>query len=304
MTPKDNVALICNPVGGSGKGAALLKQFSPPPHVDVLTTTAKGDAIMMARTAYEKGARSFIAVGGDGTFNEVVCGLMQARADAPHAHQIDPPLLSLVRAGTGSDLARTLNAHATIQEGFDALAKGGDPCDVGEIRFSASGTVRHFINIADCGLGGLVVRRVNRGLKRGPARAIFFYHSLMGLLKYRANVVTVHANDTTFAAKVDNLVIANGRYFGGGMFVAPKASPTDGEFMVVVFRHRPALWTMLNMRHLYNGSHLSLPSVSSFNASTLRVEGGDGIWFDIDGEEGEQPPATLTCLHHAVRIAQ
>ena len=166
--------------------------------------------------------------------------------------------------------------------------------------------VRHFINIADCGIGGEVVARVNRSTARwAGGTATFLWHSLAALLSYRPRAARVEVDGETVEGRFQNVVIANGRYFGGGMCVAPGADCADGLFDVVLFGDLSRLRSLTGIRRIYAGSHLGTPGVSLRRGRTVRVTPLDDepLWFEMEGEEVGPAPATATLLPGAVRLA-
>lgn len=266
-------------------------------------TTGPGDATAIAAEALRRGAERIVAVGGDGTLNEVVNGCFAADGVPlrPSA------TVALVPSGTGGDFRRTLG----IPTAFDACAAllAADhrrPLDVGRIDYDGGESRRrYFVNIADCGIGGEVVARVNRSGKQGSGKLTFLYHSLVALLTFPGTRLRVKVDDRVRHGRFGNVVVANGRYFGGSMLVAPQADCGDGLFDVVLFAHRPRVRALTEIRRLYDGSHLGRPGVELLRGERVVITPLDVVrpaQFDVDGEQVGQAPAELVCLRHALRV--
>ena len=266
-------------------------------------TRSPGDATEAVRSALKDGCRRVVAVGGDGTLNEVVDGFF----DADGSPLGDHATLGLIPSGTGGDFRRTAGIPTTARSAVEILSDGSvRRVDVGRIDF-ADGTRRHFVNIADCGLGGEVVARVNRSrFKSGGVRgtAVFLAQSLAAMWTFGSHRVRVTLDDEQVVEHdVTSVVVANGRFFGGGMHIAPDATLDDGVFDVVIVEERGRLRSLTGLPALYRGRHLSQPGVSVHRAAMVRIECLEGpLLFDVEGEQIGSTPATLTCLPGALSI--
>jgi YegS/Rv2252/BmrU family lipid kinase len=271
---------------------------------DLHHTTGPGDATRVVRDALRAGVGRVVAVGGDGTLNEVVNGFFDESGD-PLGREA---ALGLVPSGTGGDFRRS----AGIPNDPAACARvlGGGRLrriDAGRIDFG-SGATRFFVNIADCGIGGEVVAAVNASRhKAGGARgsAVFLGISLRALLTYPGRRVRLAFDGAEPELRtVQSVVVANGRYFGGGMHIAPGALLDDMLFDVVVVERAGRLRSVAAVPSLYRGTHLRNPSVTVTRATELRIESADGqeLPFDVEGEQVGTTPATLRCLPGAIRL--
>ncbi len=273
--------------------------------VDVHFTTQPREATARTRQALEAGYRRVVGVGGDGTLNELVNGYFGAdgSAIAPNAS------LGLIPSGTGGDFRRTARL-LTAREAIAALvADQTRRIDVGRIdsqQPGVHGQTRHwFLNIADWGVGGDVVARVNNSrFKAGGARgtAVFLGISLQQLLTYGLRGVRVSLDDREIDRDVSNVVVANGRCFGGGMRIAPKAQLADGLFDVVLIGRMSRVQTFANIPRLYRGTHIGRPGIEHFRARVVRVEptGPEALNFEAEGEFIGAGAATITCIPDAV----
>ena len=274
--------------------------------VDVRMTAGPGDATALTRRAIAEGYDLIVAVGGDGTINEVVNGFFPSNGGAATPAS-DAPALGVIPSGSGGDFRRSLGVPCEIAAAVDVIASGtARPCDVGRLTSAAGGEARHFINIADCGVGGEVAARVNasRGKRIGGTPA-FFFHSMSVLMSYRARAVEIELDGELLERTVQNVVVANGRAFGGGMQVAPHACLDDGLFDIVIINAASRLRTARDMPLVYRGRHIGRDGVELRRATTVSVRhaaGEEPLLFEAEGEDFGATGAVLTCLPNAIRV--
>lgn len=255
-------------------------------------TEAAGDAVRIVREAIAAGAERIVAVGGDGTVNECVNGF------APGC----PAQLGVFPAGTGGDLARSIGLSKTTGDCTERLV------DLGRVTCSGRNggqVVRTFLNIASMGSSGLIVDKVNATSKRFGAKASFVFGTLKGLAQYENQRVRVSVDGEVAAEVVANTVaVANGRYFGGGMKIAPDARLDDGLLDVVVIGDIGMAFFVRYSGRLYAGTHTTMPEVLVFKGKQVVVEplGTDAMLLETDGEQPGQGPATFEVLPKALRL--
>lgn len=264
-------------------------------------TARTGDGIGLAVEAARAGAGHVLSLGGDGTHSEVVNGLMQLPVDAR-------PSFGLLPAGTGGDLKRLLRAHNTIAEAATLVRAGvAVPVDVGEVQFETDDGApasRFFINIASMGVSGLVCRRVNVSRKRFGGRITFFQATLGAIRAYTPATVrlTVDGQDLGIH-RVTNVAVANGRYFGGGMCIAPEALLDDGLLDVTLIHDAGLVGALRLAPAVYGGSTRPHPLLLRARGAEISVEMvANQAWMDIDGEAPGVGPATFVVHRHALRM--
>ena len=226
-----------------------------------------------------------VAVGGDGTLNEVVNGFFHNGAPIPTTSK-----LAMVPLGTGGDFRRTLRIPIEPKEAIAVLRTGvSRRLDAGCVTYQTpdgSTAVRHFINIADAGLGGEVVQKVGNGTKRFGSMA-YTLGGLRALVGFKNKPMTVDIDDVTHQLpKAQQVVIANCQFFGGGMQMAPTASPTDGVFDVIFIKNAGKIETMRGMNDFRAGKHLdqSNPKIELLYGKRVSVTSPKKVRIDVDGE--------------------
>ncbi|MGA7987329.1 MAG: diacylglycerol kinase family protein [Candidatus Dormiibacterota bacterium] len=269
---------------------------------EVHRTTEPGDATQAVRAALASGRRTIVVVGGDGTLNEVINGFFD-EAGAPIGGDA---VLGLMPSGTGGDFRRAVGIPHDPEAAARLIASGSvRHIDAGRIEFE-NGLRRFFVNIADCGMGGEVVARVNRSRFKGGGMwgsAMFLEASLSTLLGYVARTACIEIDGTRLERTVRSVVIANGLYFGGGMRVAPGAVLDDGQFDVVIINETGRTRALTGIPSLYRGRHLDRAEVEVHHARVVRVTcDGAPMLFDVEGEQVGTTPATLTCLPEAIAL--
>ncbi len=303
------VRVIVNPRAGRGIRdedlLALRARFvAQGLKAEFMITAAPGHAAELARIARDAGAEVIAVVGGDGTMNEVV----QAYID-DEGRPVAGPALAVLPAGTGGDFRRTLGLSKNLDEAVGRIRYGADhPADLGVLRFKndeGADACRAFLNAASFGLGGLVDRIVNKSGKRFGGTASFFLATAQGLAEYRNQPIRIRVDgELFFEGRVVNAAVCNGRYFGGGMCIAPMADPGDGRFEVVALGDLSVLEVLAFTGSIYQGAHLGKDRVHVTHGAVIEVEPlcPEPVLIDCDGEAPGRLPAKITLLHHAVKL--
>ena len=264
-------------------------------------TRGPDDARRLTIEALASGNRLVVAVGGDGTIHEVVNGFFDPEAPAAHGAE-----LGILPCGTGGDLIRTLGVSRNPYHAAERLLKGTSRrFDVGLARCQAGGREieRYFINIAEVGLGGAVVQRVNRTSKALGGFVSFLAGTLATFATYRPGEVTITVDaEAPRTLRAWNVVVGNGRYFGGGMRVLPEAQPDDGWFDVMVVGDVPRSALFANVLAIYRGTHLQAAGVEHFRAREITVEAREPLLLDLDGEQPGSSRVTFRLVPGALSI--
>jgi len=280
---------VAEAVGGAlGEYTLLLTER--PQHAEVLTAQALGD-----------GHVRIVSVGGDGTHHEVVNGFF--RDGVP----INPDAeMAIYPMGTGSDLARTLR----IPTGPEAVARLASPntiaCDVGCVQATGAdgaAAMRYFINSASFGIGGAVAERVNRASKAMGGFASFLWGSVQALFTYDPQQAELVIDGDAMDAVITNVFLANGRYDGGGMLIAPEAALDSGYLEVYVLKRVGVVDGLISLRRLYTGTLAARPDlVHHVRAKRVCAWSDATVPVGLDGELVGYLPAEAWVLPGAIRM--
>ncbi len=228
----------------------------------------------IAAEGHDRGYDAFVSVGGDGTANLVVNGLLEL-------DWVSPPTLAILPAGSGSDFIRSFAIPHRLESAADHLLDDSSyPVDVGLLEGSFGR--RYFLNAANAGIAARTVVEANRLPSRlGARRYLAGFWS--ALAKTAPDDVRVECDGRTIADKAWNVVIANGQFFGGGMHVAPLATTGDGLFDVQVFAG-PRREAPLVIRKVVKGTHLGLAAVLRTTGGSVIVDVPETWLVEADGE--------------------
>ncbi len=262
-----------------------------------------GHCTTLAAEAVEKGARTILSLGGDGTHNEVVNGILRAQKKPGSVR------LGVLPAGTGGDFRRMLVHNGSIQDAARALPTAPEaPIDAGLIRFvtdDGEPRERYFLNIASLGVSGLVDRAVNRSSKRLGGKLTFLIATLQSLPLYRPPLVRLHVDGQAVGDfRISTIAVCNGRFAGGSMNFAPRARLGDGLFDVTVVKDAPLLRSIPETPKLYDGTIVRSSLAEQFQGRRVRVEPLDDrkAYVDIDGEAPGVAPCEFEVLPHALKL--
>ena len=292
--------VIVNPSSASGStgeawpqiASDLRSQFGA---FRVVFTRQRGDAAALASEAARTGAKFIIACGGDGTVSEVANGILSSGKDVE---------LGILPSGTGGDFRRTLEIPSQSRAAARVLSTGRTvKIDIGRVSYvdhNGAEAMRYFLGVASCGMSTKVIERVK-------AEKISFAASLLQTAIRNDPVRLVVQLDDSHERHlvVSNLCVANARYFGGGMKIAPDAKLTDGKFDVVSVGDLSALKIFTSAPRVYTGSHLSMPEVSHALARKVTIRAADRtgeVALEVDGELPGKLPATFQIIPEALRV--
>lgn len=292
--PLVNARVLLNPnAGGADASDALRDAIRATPDVELYVCRNSGDATRLAAEALADGCDLVVAVGGDGTINEVVNGL---------AGDFGGAVLGVIPLGTGNDLARTLALPEDPLEAFQTAMQGTRrPLDV--IRVRSGGETAYALNVCAGGFTGEVNEVMTDELKEtwGPlAYLIGAVKALPDLEGYETRI----AWDEGPLEIIDalNVVVANGRTAAGGRPAAPRANPEDGLLDVVVIRNGSGAELAALAATALAGDYLESDLVVHERVRRLRVESRPGMWFNVDGELFTKEPVHFEALPGALRV--
>jgi diacylglycerol kinase (ATP) len=297
-----HIALVVNPRAGRGRVAREMPHLLEAIEgsgltVQVRETTHRGHATELARAAALDGADTVVAVGGDGTVNEVVNGLIQDDV------AISGAALGVVAAGSGADFARTFGLPAHVDHELIGIVGGSRRLDVGKIECEAADggpVVRYFANATEAGMAAATVERAER-LPRWLGRSRYLVAFWPSLVSFDPVTMTISTAVGTHQVHAHNLLVANGRYLGGGMQISPHSDPSDGVFDVQV-NVGPKRQAFMLIPKIYRGTHLPDDRILQLSGRRFSVTTETPVPIEADGEMVGVTPATFTVLPGALEL--
>jgi YegS/Rv2252/BmrU family lipid kinase len=263
--------------------------------LDVVHTQRPGHGETLARDALRDGRMRIVAVGGDGSVNEIVQGIMTAGlADTREV------TLAVAPQGTGNDWARSLGITREPRAIAAAIAGGRTMLhDVGAIDFpAAAGSRRWFINVAGAGYDAYVTERVPRPV---PSSFTYLRGALSGLATYQSPVFHIAAGGETIEGRLLLAFVANARYCGNRMHVAPTAVLDDGMLDVLAVQQLSLLQVLPKLVKLYRGRILGDRAVRHLRSAIVLVETDPPVAVQADGQIVGRTPARFSVQRQALR---
>lgn len=266
------IHFIVNLIAGAGRcneSFEVIKKrfFSMGIDYTVAYTQYAQHATELARqAAAERKDTVIVAVGGDGTVQEVAKGLLNTGS-----------IMGIMPFGTGNDLARTLCIPIDPDGALDVLL--GDnilKMDLGD----CNGEL--FLNIAGIGFDSEVVYATGKYKRFG--KMAYLLGVMETLFRYRGLNLSIDVDGLRVMVDALLIDVANGAYYGGGMNVAPGANPFDNAFNICVIKKVSILRFLLWLPKFMKGKHIALNDVLYFNAKDIRVECDRTSKLQLDGE--------------------
>lgn len=274
----------------------------------VAFTKGPGDGIDLAKRSAGDGRKLIIACGGDGTINEIANGIIESGTDCE---------LGIFPSGTGGDFRRTLGIPSEPREAARSMREGRTKAiDVGRVtyrNFDGEDVSRYFLNVTSFGLAAGIIGRVKGSnamnwlpLDTVRGRANFALSTLQEVVGIGTTTVRVKIDDgEERPLSTVNFCIANARYFGGGMMIAPDAKLNDGFLDVINIGDINTAKIILNAYTLYRGTHLDLPEVADTLAKRIEarpMNAGETVHIEVDGELLGMLPALYEVIPGALHV--
>lgn len=259
-------------------------------------------ATSLAREALQQGYEFIVSVGGDGTMNEVVNGFF--KDDQPINSEA---CLAVFSRGTGCDFIRSFGIKKGIDDFINILERNHvELLDIGKVSFcNASRQVKTklFLNISDAGLGGETTKRVNKTKKHLKGFLAFLLGAMLTIIKYRNKNIHLEIDGEVVREGSSNSeIIANAKYFGGGMYISPKSEANDGLLDIIVIGDFSTLELIANFHLIYKGEHLTHPKVYSYKGKKVKIMSTPDALLEIDGEQPGSTPAEFEIIPKAIRV--
>ena len=299
--------LIVNPNAGVKKGTKdwpkilrILREEKV--DFDFQLTSRRGHAIRIASEAILSGCRKICVVGGDGTLNEVLNGIMDQN-EVPCSEVT----LGMIPVGTGNDWCRMFNIPFDYLKAIHILKQQKTFLqDAGKVTYyhKDDQLKRYFMNVAGMGYDALVAKKTNilkeKGLG-GPLTYMYFVFASLFQYKFIEAVIEVDGK-AVFKGEIFSMNVGICKYNGGGMMQVPFAIPDDGLLDVTLIK-KTSKWIVVRYaRKLFDGSLVDLPMVTTFRGENIRIRSTGKVFLATDGESLGHTPFTFEVLPRCIRI--
>ncbi len=251
-------------------------------------TTGAGDATVAARVAVERRYDLVVAVGGDGTINEVVNGL---------AEQEYRPKLGIIPAGTTNDFARAVHIPRDVMAATDIIVQGDTiPVDIGRIND------KYFVNIGGGGRLTELTYEVPSKLKTMLGQLAYYLKGIEMLPSFKATEVSIEYDGKLFEGEVMLFLVGLTNSVGGFEKLAPNSSINDGLFSLLILK-KTNLADFIRVATLaLRGEHINDPNVIYTQANRIKVQSHDKVQLNLDGEFGGLLPAEFVNLYRHIEV--
>jgi YegS/Rv2252/BmrU family lipid kinase len=291
--------VVINPAAGHGATRKIAPEIlaalrGAGATFEAAETDGPGAATRLAQRAAHGGWPLVLAVGGDGTVNEVVNGLIDADGRCVAA-------LGIINTGRGGDAARNLGLATGLAALPPLLRSGRDSAvDLGVVEWR-DGRRRYFVVAAGAGFDAAVALRAQR--RRGRGTVPYVLAIFATLRDHRPASVTVIVDGGSPLTRLAAFVVcANGAYYGGGMKIAPGADPADGVLDLVTVGNLGRVGLVRWLPSVYTGGHLRCPEVTTAKARSVVIESAPSLPVHVDGESVPGTPARISVRPDALRV--
>lgn len=263
---------------------------------DALISERAGHLGELAAEAVRAGATRLVIVGGDGSVNEVVNGIVGVGAAE----------LAVIPRGTGWDFVRTLGIPQDVDGAID-VALNGDvrEVDAGAVTYrtwAGEETRAHFANVASAGISGAIAQRANESSKALGGKVSYYWATLAVFFGWQTGEMRVTVDDESREGRMIDAMVCNGRFLGGGMMMCPDAEPDDGLFDVLLIGDVTKRDLAFVLPKTYKGKHLPHPRLELLRGKVVTVESAEPLPIELDGEQPGTTPARIEVLPRALRL--
>ena len=282
----NKIHIVFNPAAAGGKAGEnknrILSEFGREfgNKFEFSETLSGIDAARITGEAVESGYEVIIAVGGDGTVNQVVNGILQSSG-----HKSSQIKLGIISFGTGNGFSQSLGLPKDLASQIRVIKNDvSRSVDVGKINFEGDHSAGYFINELQFGIGGKLNESISPLTKKMLGKFAFGFEAVKSLLNYKASEIKIEFEQISKTENVIGVIIANGSYTGGGMMLTPDALLNDGLFDVLMIEDMPLTERLSSFSKIYSGRHIGLPAFKLFRTRELRFVYGNGLSVESDGE--------------------
>lgn len=303
----DKIFIIVNPVSANHNTGKEWPEFEKVLQgsdykFDTVFTEYPGHGSELAGQALRMGYKTIMSVGGDGTMNEVINGFYK------DGRSIDADSrLVIFSRGTGCDFIKTLGINKGIESLLAVLARNEEKqLDVGCVNFvdnTGNTTKRYFLNVADIGMGAETANKVNKHSKLLKGFFSFMLGAVSTIMLYRNKDFEVVIDDEIYLnERLNSVIVANGKYFGGGMKIAPDAMADDGVFDIIILGNLSKPEIIRSFPLIYKGEHMSHPKVRHYRGKKVNIKScGLGL-IEVDGEIPGRYDAVFEIMPKTIKV--
>lgn len=280
------IHIIINPASAGGKTgeskekilSELKKQIGS--NFEFSETRAPYDATTITRKAITNGCQVVIAVGGDGTVNEVANGFFV------NGKIINPDVkFGVISFGTGQGFAQSIGLPADLSTQIQIIKNDkAKLIDVGEIHFENNNLSKYFVNEFQLGIGGTLNKNISKLTKKVLGKFAFGFEAVKTLMYYQANDLQMVINGEVHTEKIIGVVISNGEFTGGGMRLTPFALTNDGLLDVLLIKEMSSLDRYISFSKVYSAEHINLEAFQLFRTKKIEFRYNNGLAVSADGE--------------------
>lgn len=301
---KEAYFFIINPHAGGGKGfrdwplmEKILKSKGLP--YDFVFSEHRNHATALSATACEAGYKIIIAVGGDGTLNEVANGILKSR------NPLDT-LLGIIPVGSGNDWCRMYKIPGEYSEAIEVIKNRKvylQDVGIAKCKNENDFSERYFINVAGLGFDAQVVKKSNKQKDKGKSgKALYLLNLLTSLFSYKAIQADIKIDGKDKRSDLFSMNVGICKFSGGGMLQVPDAIADDGLFDVTIINSIGKFEVIRNVKNLYDGSFIKHRRVDTYRGINIKVEAASPVYVEVDGEITGHTPAEFIIVPQALKI--
>ena len=302
MTPQRKCVFLVNPASANGSTGRRWPEIARHAAAaglegDTRFSERPGHLSELARDAAVGGADLLVVVGGDGSVHEVANGLVG----------LDPhPDVAVVPRGTGWDFVRTFGIPRKVDDAIRVALEGDvRTIDLGRVSYHAwegSEGTAVFANVASAGMSGAIAKRANETTKALGGKLSYLWAIFAVFSGWQASEIELSVDGERRSGRMFDVVVANGRYFGGGLEICPEAKPDDALLDVLTIGDVTKRDLVQTVPKIYRGTHLPHPKAELLRGSVVTVESDTPLPIELDGEQPGTTPVRFEVVPRALRL--
>ena len=263
---------------------------------DTLFSERPGQLGDLARDAADGGAKLLVVVGGDGSVNEVANGIA-GREDVE---------IAVIPRGTGWDFSRTYKIPHKLDGAIDVALTGTTrTIDLGRAGYRAwdgRDAESYFANVASAGMSGAIAQRANETTKALGGKVSYLWATVAVFAKWQNSELRLTVDGESRVGQMHDVVVANGKTFGGGMIICPDAEPDDGLFDVLTIGDLTKRDLLTTLPKTFWGKHLPHPKAELLRGAVVTVDADAPLPVELDGEQPGTTPVRFEIVPRALRL--